>query len=85
MANYQVHPDSFSSIELRDGESIDDYIAIARGFSSTAEFREFRDGSPERRAKMRQNRNRDNNSADSDEDSDRRRQLELLRITKDHQ
>jgi hypothetical protein len=79
MTNYTVHPFSFSSIELRDGESIDDYIAKARGFNSTAEFREYRDGSPKRRAKMRRDRERENNSADSDEDSDRRRTLEFLR------
>lgn len=81
MTNYQVHPDSFSSIELRDGESIDDYIAKARRFSSTAEFREYRDGSPERRKEMRKDRNRDNNSADSDDD-DRRRTLDFLKACK---
>ena len=78
--NYQVHPDSFSSIEIRDGESIDDYIAKARRFTSTAEFREYRDGSPERRKAMR--RNRDNpDRADSDDDSDRRRTLDLLKAS----
>ena len=81
MNDYQVHPDTYG-IEIRDGQSIDDYIAVARGFASTAEWREFRDGSPERRKALR--RTRDNTSADSDhKDSDRRRELELLRI-KDH-
>jgi hypothetical protein len=55
------------------------YIAKARGFSSTAEFREFRDASPKRRKEMR--RERDNDSADSDGD-DRRRTLEFLRLNK---
>jgi hypothetical protein len=77
MTNYQVHPDSFSSIELRDGESIDDYIAKARRFGSTAEFREFRDASPERRKAM-QRRNQGNDSATSDDDIDRRRTLTWL-------
>jgi hypothetical protein len=75
---YTVHPDSFSSIELRDGESIDTYIAKARGFRSTDEFREYRDGSPETREAMRRNRGRDTTSVDSD-DCDRRRTLEFLK------
>ena len=79
MTNYTVHPAPFSSIELRDGESIDDCIAKARRFSGTAEFREYRDASPERREAM-QHRNRDNKSAD-DGDCDRHRELELLRIS----
>jgi hypothetical protein len=74
--NYQVHPETYG-IELRDGMSVDDYIAQARGFSSTAEFREYRDAPPERRAEMR--RQRDNNSTDCS-DEDRRRTLEFLRI-----
>jgi hypothetical protein len=78
MTSYQTHPDSFSSIELRAGESIDSYIAAARRFNSVEAWREYRDGSPETREAMRRNRNRDN-SADSDDD-DRRRTLELLRI-----
>jgi hypothetical protein len=76
--DYQIHPDSHYGIELRAGESTDDYISRARGFSSTAEFREYRSASQEQRKAMR--RSRDNHSADSDEDSDRRRTLELLRI-----
>jgi hypothetical protein len=77
MNSYQIHPDSYYGVEIRDGQSVDDYIAKARGFSSTAEFREYRDSSPERQAEMRNRRNRDN-SADSDDD--RRRALEFLRI-----
>jgi hypothetical protein len=85
MKDYQTHPDpSCYGIELRGGETVDDYIAKARGFNSTAEFREFRDASPERR-KAIMRRDRDNSVDSDDEDSDRRRQLELLRITKDHQ
>jgi hypothetical protein len=80
MVNYSVHPDSFSSIELRDGESIDDYIAKARRFNSTAEFREYRDGTPQRRKEMRRTRTRDD-SADSD-DTDRRRILDFLKVAK---
>jgi hypothetical protein len=79
MTNYTVHPDSFSSIELRAGESIDSYIAAARRFNSVEAWREYRDGSPETREALRRERNRDNN-ADCDDDSDRRRTLELLRI-----
>jgi hypothetical protein len=78
MNDYQIHPETYG-IEVRDGQSVDDYIAKARGFSSTAEFREYRSASPERKTELR--RQRDNNtSVDSDDDSDRRRQLELLRI-----
>jgi hypothetical protein len=33
MTNYQVHPDVYYGVELRDGGSIDDYVAQARGFS----------------------------------------------------
>jgi hypothetical protein len=80
MNDYQTHPDpSCYGIELRGSETVDDYIAKARRFASTAEFREYRDASPERRKAM-QHGDRDNN-ADSDDDSDRRRTLELLRIS----
>lgn len=79
MSDYETRPIPFDGIELRDGESIDDYIAKARGFGSTAEFREFRDASPERRTEMR--RERDNN-ADCDGDDDRRRTFEFLRLNK---
>ena len=72
--NYQVHPDYYG-IEFRGGLSVDDYIAQARGFGSTAEFREYRDASPERRAEMR--RQRDNDDCG---DEDRRRTLDFLRI-----
>jgi hypothetical protein len=77
--NYQVHPDSFYGIELRDGQSIDDYIATARQFRSTDEFREYRDGTPERRAQMRRDRNRDNSPDDGDDI--RRRTLEFLKAS----
>jgi hypothetical protein len=77
MHDYQTHPDTYG-IEIRDGQSVDDYISVARGFRSVAEWREYRDGSPARKTELR--RSRDNHSADSDEDSDRRRTLELLRI-----
>ena len=77
MSDYETRPIPFDSIELRDGECIDDYIAKARGFSSTAEFREFRDASPERRkAMMRSERDNDD---DADSDDDRRRALEFLK------
>jgi hypothetical protein len=80
MTDYTVHPDSFSSIELRADEDIDSYISKARGFSSVAEFREFRDANPQRRKEMRKDRDRDNTRVDSD-DCDRRRTLELLKAT----
>jgi hypothetical protein len=76
--DYETRPIPFDAIELRAGESIDDYIAKARRFSSTAEFREYRDAGPARRKEMRRERDNDS-SADSDED--RRRDYELLRIT----
>jgi len=76
MNDYQVHPGTYD-IEIRDGQSVDDYIATARGFNSTAEFREYyRGASPERRKEMR--RARDNTSAD-DGDDIRRRTLDLLK------
>lgn len=78
MVNYQVHPDTYG-IEIRDGQSVEDYISVARRFRSTAEFREFRDAGPERRKEMR--RSRDNNSAE-DGDDDRRRTLEFLKASK---
>jgi hypothetical protein len=77
--DYQIHPDSHYGIELRDGDDIDSYVARARGFSSTAEFREYRSASLERKAELRRARERDNNSADSD---DRRRAYEFLRLNK---
>jgi hypothetical protein len=78
MTNYQVHPDSLYGVELRDGLSVDDYIAKARGFHSTAQLIEYRDASPKRRKEMR--RERDNNADDGDED--RRRTLDFLRLNK---
>jgi hypothetical protein len=74
--NYQVQPDPYYGIELRQGESADDYIAKARGFSSTAEFREYRDASPARREEMRNARDRRN--ADTNDDG-RKRYVELLK------
>jgi hypothetical protein len=56
MADYQHHPDYSYGIELRDGWTEDDYIAQARRFRSTAEFREYRDADGERQADMRRNR-----------------------------
>lgn len=80
MTNYQVHPEPFHyGVELRAGESVDDYIATARGFRSAADWCEYRDATPRRQAAIR--RDRDNSSADSDDD--RRRQLEFLRIVND--
>jgi protein involved in polysaccharide export with SLBB domain len=79
MVNYVVHPDCYYGIELRAGESVDDYIATARGFNTTAEFREYRDATPTRKAEIREQRDK---SADSS-DEDRKRQLELLRLTND--
>jgi hypothetical protein len=78
MNDYTVHPDSYG-IEIRDGQSIDDYIAKARKFNSVEEWREFRDANPARREAM-QHRNRDTTSA-NDGDCDRRRTLELLKAT----
>ena len=75
MTEFQVHPDSVYGIELRSDRSIDDYIATARGFSSTAEFREFRDGSPSRREEIRRARAR---HAKTNED-DRKRVVELMK------
>jgi hypothetical protein len=68
--NYVTHPDCYYGVELRDGMDVNDYIAQARGFSSTAQFIEYRDAPPERRAEMR--RQRDNND---NGDDDRRRYL----------
>jgi hypothetical protein len=80
MTNYQVHPDSSYGVEIRSGESIDDYIAKARGFDSTAEWREYRSSSPERKAAMRRDRDQGNNSAD-DGDDIRRLTLEFLKAS----
>jgi hypothetical protein len=78
--DYQTHPDpSCYGIETRDGQSLDDYIAKARRFNSTAEWREFRDANPVRREAM-QHRNRDN-ATSTDSDDDRRRTLELLKAS----
>ena len=76
MTNYQVHPDVYYGVELRDGGSIDDYVAQVRGFKSTAQFIEYRDASSEHREEM--GRQRDKNSTDGDDD--RRRVLEFMRI-----
>ena len=76
MTNYQVHPDVHYGVELRDGGSIDDYVAQARGFKSTAQFIEYRDASSEHREEM--GRQRDKNSTDGDDD--RRRVLEFMMI-----
>jgi hypothetical protein len=75
MTNYQVHPDVHYGVELRDGGSIDDYVAQARGFKSTAQFIEYRDASSEHREEM--GRQRDKNSTDGDDD--RRRAARLRR------
>jgi hypothetical protein len=82
MKDYQTHPDpSCYGIETRDGQSVDDYIAKARGFATKDAFIEYRSASPERKAEMRRDRNRDNTSAD-DSDYDRRRTLEFLKASK---
>ena len=68
MTEYQHHPDYGYGIELRDGITADDYIAQARGFRSTAEFREYRDADPERQADMRRNRDsRDKRDEDNED------------------
>jgi len=74
--NYEVQPAPCYGIELRQGESADDYIAKARGFGSTAEFREYRDASPARREQMRNARDRRNAKTNDD---DRKRYVELLK------
>jgi hypothetical protein len=81
MAEYQHHPEPTYGIEIRDGWTEDDYIAQARGFSSTAEFRQYRDAPQERREEMREAReSRDNNGAD-DSDEDLGRYAELLKVS----
>ena len=79
MTNYQVHPEACHyGVELRAGESIDDYIAIARGFGSTAEFREYRAASSSRREEMRAARDRHS----TEEDDDRSIYLEFIKARK---
>jgi len=68
MAEYQHHPDYGYGLELRDGYTTEDYIAQARGFRSTAEFREYRDADEERRADMRRNRDARDKREDNNED-----------------
>lgn len=68
MNDYQTHPDTYYGIELRDGMTVDDYIAKARHFRSTAAWIEYRDASPQDREQIQI---RDNN------DDDRKRSLEL--------
>ena len=76
MSDYETRPIPFDAIELRDGESIDDYIAKARGFSSTGSWIEYRDAEPARKAAMRRELDNDD---DADSDDDRRRALEFLK------
>jgi hypothetical protein len=76
MDEYEVHPDSVYGVEMRSDRSIDDYIATARGFTSTAEFREFRDGSPSRREEIRRARAR---HAKTNTTDDRIRVVELIK------
>lgn len=73
--DYQTHPETYYGIEIRAGESVDDYIAKARHFRSTAAWIEYRDASPEQREDII--RSRDKN----EDDEDRVRSFELLRIT----
>jgi hypothetical protein len=63
MANYQHHPERSYGIEIRDGWSEDDYIANARGFTTTADFIEYRSATPERQAEIRDRSNRGKTSA----------------------
>ncbi len=68
MADYQHHPDYGYGIEIRDGWQVDDYIAQARGFSSTAEFRDYRDADEERQSDIRRNRDaRDKRDEDNED------------------
>jgi hypothetical protein len=68
MANYRHHPERSYGIEIRDGWSEDDYIANARGFTTTADFLEYRDATPERQAEIRDRSNRGTTSATDDGD-----------------
>jgi hypothetical protein len=78
---YQHQPDSTYGIELRGNESVDDYIANARRFRSTAEFIEYRDASASRKAEIRANR--DNHSvADDAHKDDLLRRLAVLKVCK---
>jgi hypothetical protein len=79
MRKHEFHPDSGYGIEIRDGFTTDDYIANARGFSSTAEFRAYRDADEETRSDIRRNRNsRDKRPDDNTEDLHRFVQLARL-------
>lgn len=64
---YQHHPDRTYGLELRDGWTAEDYIAQARGFSSTAEFLEYRSATPERQAEIRDRSNRGNKTSATDD------------------
>lgn len=78
MADYRHHPDVSYGIEIRDGWSESDYIAQARGFSSTAEFLEYRDASAERQEEMR--RNRDKHVSANADDGDLMRYAAYLNL-----
>jgi hypothetical protein len=78
---YVHHPEPSCVIEFRDdGITSDDYIARARGFSSTAEFREYRCASERRREEMRADR--DSRDDGADDNRDLVRVVELLKATK---
>jgi hypothetical protein len=78
MAEYQHYPDPSYGIELRDnGWTTDDYIAQARGFRSTAEFREYRDADSDRKAEII--RDRKSGKPVNSDDGDLFRYVELLK------
>ena len=68
MRKHEFHPDPGYGVELRDGLTEDDYAANARGFRSTAEFRDYYDADESHRAEMRSNRNARDNRPESNED-----------------
>lgn len=85
MKDYTYHPyPGDYGLELRDGWAVDDYIAQARGFRSTAEFREFRDSTSERQAEIiraeKSRKSRDELTDDLPSDEDMRLYADYLRI-----
>jgi hypothetical protein len=68
MRKHDFYPDPGYHLELRNGETTDEYLAGARGFSSVEEFREYYASGESRRAEIRHDRNHRDNRPESNED-----------------
>lgn len=68
MRKHDFYPDPGYQLELRNGETTDEYLASARGFSSVEEFREYYASGDSRRAEIRSNRNARDSQPEDNED-----------------